>query len=84
MKYKVSNFFPGLPYTQKQLFWISYGQSCCAKYTDEELKEYVLEDTHPPGEFRLIGSITNNEDFAKDFNCPVGSKMNPIKKCDVW
>jgi len=33
---------------------------------------------------RVIGSISNSEDFAKAYRCPLGSKMNPQHKCAVW
>ena len=34
----------------------------------------------------LQGSFSNMAEFAKDWNCPVGSNMNPPKesKCEVW
>ena len=59
-------------------------QCKCSKYRDENIKYQVLNGKHPPGEFRIIGSISNNEDFARDFNCPLRSKMNPKKKCSIW
>ena len=59
-------------------------QGWCSVKTDEAQKTQILRDTHSPQAFRTIGSLSNNEDFAKDFNCPKGSKMNPEKKCTVW
>ena len=74
----------GLAYTPQQMFWVSYAQLWCSKYHDSALRELILTDYHSPGEFRVIGPLSNNYDFAKDFNCPVGSRMNPEKKCSVW
>lgn len=34
--------------------------------------------------FRVIGSLQNSEAFSKAYNCPVGSFMNPEKKCRIW
>ena len=48
------------------------------------MKESLVTDTHSPEEFRIVGPFSNRPEFAKDFNCPVGSKMNPRKKCSVW
>jgi len=75
---------PGHDYTARQMFWISYGQVWCIKYKDGELKSMISTDEHSPGEFRIKGPLSNNPDFAKDFKCKVGSRMNPAKKCTVW
>ena len=53
-------------------------------YRDEKLKNQVLTGQHAPSEFRIKGPLRNNEDFARDFKCASGSKMNPEKKCNVW
>ncbi|XP_044005700.1 neprilysin-11-like [Aphidius gifuensis] len=74
---------PGLDYNSKQLFWISYANKWCEKVTIEGSKS-VLLDSHAPSEFRVIGPLSNMKEFSIDFQCPIGSKMNPIKKCTVW
>ena len=39
---------------------------------------------HSPGGYRILVPLSNNDGFAKDFNCKVGTRMNPEKKCKVW
>ena len=39
---------------------------------------------HSPGIFRIIGVLSNSEDFAKEYNCPKNSPMNPETKCTIW
>ncbi|RHZ42870.1 hypothetical protein DYB26_013406, partial [Aphanomyces astaci] len=69
--------------TGEKMFWIRYGQSWCEKTRDEYL-QLLLTNPHPPRRLRLIGSVQNSVDFAKVFNCPMDSPMNPIKKCVLW
>lgn len=75
---------PGLKYNEKQLFWISLAQSRCTVGRDEYNKNKILTGYHAPNEFRIIGVVNNLPEFAYDFNCPEGTKMNPTKKCQVW
>ncbi|KAI5630567.1 VLP3p-3, transcript variant X1 [Venturia canescens] len=75
---------PGIDKTPKQMFWLSAANVWCAKYTREDLRSRVISDVHSPSEFRVLGSFSNMLEFANDFQCPVGSKMNPIKKCSFW
>jgi len=77
---------PGLNYTQNQLFWISAANVWCAKYRPKALKLRVLTGVHSPDKFRVQGPLSNMNEFARDFHCPVGSNMNPPKeeKCQVW
>ena len=75
---------PGLNYSPLQLFWITAANVYCAKYRPEYLKDLITTDPHSPVEFRIRGPFSNRPEFAKDFNCPLGSTMNPDKKCSVW
>ncbi|XP_070505178.1 neprilysin-2-like isoform X2 [Chironomus tepperi] len=75
---------PGLKYTQNQLFWISEAQIWCSTYRPESMKLYITVNEHSPGQFRVLGPLSNMKEFSKDFNCPIGSKMNPVHKCEVW
>uniref|UniRef100_A0A146LYT5 Neprilysin-2 n=1 Tax=Lygus hesperus TaxID=30085 RepID=A0A146LYT5_LYGHE len=76
---------PGLQnYTPQQMFWMSAATTWCSTYRDETLKNRITTGVHSPAEFRVRGPLSNMEDFSKDFNCPSGSPMNPVKKCTVW
>lgn len=75
---------PGLDYTPQQLFWISAAQTWCSVYRDESMKMRITTGVHSPAQFRVLGPLSNMHDFSKDFNCPEGSEMNPIHKCEVW
>ncbi|GFO20601.1 endothelin-converting enzyme 1 [Plakobranchus ocellatus] len=75
---------PGLNLTQDQLFFLSAAQIWCGKQTKESAILQVDSQDHSPGRFRIIGPLQNSPDFAKAYNCPAGSPMNPEKKCSVW
>ncbi|XP_044013825.1 neprilysin-1-like [Aphidius gifuensis] len=59
-----------LSYNSTQLFWISYANVWCDKNSYDKS--------------RVIDALSNMLAFSDDFKCPIGSKMNPIKKCTVW
>ncbi|KAG9409223.1 hypothetical protein AC1031_019481 [Aphanomyces cochlioides] len=69
--------------TGEKLFFLSFAQSWCAKYTDAGLQTQLL-DVHPPGRFRVYGALQNNANFARVFNCCANTFMNPAKKCTLW
>ena len=68
----------------KQIFWISYAQLGCIKYRDAAIRREIETAPHSPGKYRILGPLSNSLHFARDFNCPTGSGMNPEKKCKVW
>jgi predicted metalloendopeptidase len=76
---------PGLEqFTADQIFFLSYANLWCGVETPERLEEQILTDPHSPSRFRVIGPLSNNEDFAREFSCPVGSPMNRETDCILW
>ncbi|KAH9495473.1 hypothetical protein Btru_015209 [Bulinus truncatus] len=78
-QYKI---FPGLNLTEDQLFFLGFSQSMCSVYSQP--KKTAMKDFSTYEMYRVIGSLSNSEDFAKAFNCPVNSSMNPENKCQIW
>jgi len=68
-------------YSQKQIFWIAAAHCYCAAYRTEHLINRLQTYPFSAGHFRVIGPRTNSEDFARDFQCAAGTKMNPVEKC---
>ena len=76
---------PGLEkYKPEQIFWISAANTWCSKYHSEYLKDSIMTGGYSSDKFRVIGTLSNIKEFAEDFNCPIGSRMNPIDKCAMW
>ncbi|CAD7084708.1 unnamed protein product [Hermetia illucens] len=75
---------PHLNLTNTQLFFLSFAQFYCQVTKPGSSLVSTLTDEHASGKNRVIGTLSNFEEFSKEFNCPVGSKMNPAKKCRVW
>ncbi|KAK3784346.1 hypothetical protein RRG08_053831 [Elysia crispata] len=81
---KEEPLLPGLGFTHNQIFFINFAQMWCVLSRDAALIGSIRTGVHSPGKFRVIGSAQNSPDFAKAFNCPSGTYMNPKKKCTVW
>lgn len=75
---------PGVSLNSRQLFFMGFAQVWCSVNTPEALRLQILQDPHSPSIYRVIGTLSNSYEFAREFNCPLGSPMNPEKKCTVW
>ncbi|XP_041978385.1 neprilysin-4-like [Aricia agestis] len=75
---------PGLNHTHKQLFFLNFAQVWCGAMRPEAMRNKLKTTVHSPGRFRVVGTLSNSEDFAREWNCPPGSSMNPVNKCSVW
>lgn len=75
---------PGLNYNQRQLFWISTAQLHCSISKDYYNEALINTEEFSPPPFRVNGILVNLPEFAYDFNCPVRTRMNPTKKCQLF
>ncbi|XP_022180671.1 neprilysin-2-like [Myzus persicae] len=73
-------------YSNDQLFFLSYANVWCQNPEDENSEQIdpLRNDEHSPSAIRVIGSLRNSAEFADVWKCPVGSPMNPSKKCSMW
>jgi len=78
----------GLNLNTKQLFWVGYAQTHCLydyEYTPTFEDALTYEgNSHTPVPWRVNTVLSNQKKFAEDFECPVGSKLNPTERCIVW
>ncbi|XP_011861287.1 PREDICTED: neprilysin-like [Vollenhovia emeryi] len=70
--------------TNNQLFFLSFANLWCEGGETSSIITSAKSDEHSTGRLRVIGSVSNSQDFAEAYNCPVGSAMNPEKKCHIW
>ncbi|XP_053947508.1 neprilysin-4 [Anastrepha ludens] len=80
----VDERLPGIDMTGEQLFFLNFGQVWCGAMRPEAVRNKLNTAIHSPGRFRVIGTLSNSRDFAREFKCPEGSPMNPVHKCSVW
>lgn len=74
---------PGLDYTVQQMFWISAATNECRIFKSEFLQKDVLRSAYWP-EARTVVTFSNFRKFANDFQCKIGTAMNPRQKCNLW
>ncbi|XP_041850374.1 endothelin-converting enzyme-like 1 isoform X1 [Melanotaenia boesemani] len=75
---------PGLKYTHEQLLFIAFAQNWCMKRRSQSIYLQLLTDKHAPEHYRVIGSVSQFDEFSRVFHCPKGTPMNPVDKCSVW
>ncbi|XP_060756800.1 phosphate-regulating neutral endopeptidase PHEX isoform X2 [Neoarius graeffei] len=76
---------PGVGLTNNQLFFLSYAHVRCSSYRPEAARDQILSGAHSPPKYRVIGAMSNFEEFRKTFNCPTTSIMNRgAESCRVW
>ncbi|CAO4381223.1 unnamed protein product [Caenorhabditis nigoni] len=66
-----------------KLFFHLTALNWCSPRSTVTLAEQLKRE-HPTNNFRVNGVFQNMKSFADAFNCPVGSHMNPKKKCELF
>lgn len=84
-KKNAQNKLPQLEqFTPEQLFFLAYAHKRCGRYRTLEDKKIVLNyEPYLPGNYRVNVPLSNLKQFSAAFHCPLGSKMNPIKYCQL-
>ncbi|XP_027697120.1 kell blood group glycoprotein [Vombatus ursinus] len=78
-KHKGETILPSLGLSPYQLFYRSYAQVMCGSPN----LQHAL-DLHSPPILRVHGPLSITPTFARYFNCPRGTPMNPGRRCQLW
>ncbi|KAI8141680.1 hypothetical protein BJV82DRAFT_172618 [Fennellomyces sp. T-0311] len=75
---------PNIDLSPEALFFTSYARTWCSVARPEAAVQLVYTDAHAPERFRVNGILQNSAEFSRVYKCPLGSPMNPEKKCGIW
>ncbi|KAF7261704.1 hypothetical protein EG68_00935 [Paragonimus skrjabini miyazakii] len=79
-----NTILPGEHIDRDKFFYISYAQTFCVKMDEGELfYQLFMGDQAVPREIIVNHILSELPDFAAVFQCPIGSKMNPEKRCSA-
>ncbi|XP_067010330.2 endothelin-converting enzyme homolog [Anabrus simplex] len=70
-------------FSHEQLLFLGFANLWC-QASKPAYDDAILRDRHSPAKFRVLGTLSNTPDFAKAWNCPANSTMNPKNKCIIW
>lgn len=71
-------------FTYKQRFFLGWAQVWQMNQNDEYTQNQVLTDPHSPGEYRVIGPLSNMKEFQEAFSCSDSDKMVRANKAIIW
>jgi putative endopeptidase len=88
LKKKLDGTTPALidGYTWQQRFYLGWANVWKQNINDDELKNRLITDVHSPGEYRVLGPLSNIAEFQEAFGCPDGCKMSKKKEemIKIW
>ena len=71
-------------FTPEQRFFLGFANVWCQNVTEQTARQLAQTDTHSPGEFRVVGTISNMEEFKEAFGCKAGQAMVRENACRAW
>jgi putative endopeptidase len=71
-------------FTPDQRFFLGFANVWCQNVTEAAARQRAQTDPHSPGEFRVIGSVSNMPEFAQAFGCKAGQPMVRENACRAW
>jgi len=83
-EYKSGKLVKG--FTPAQRFFIGYAQLWKIKYTEEEMKNRIANDSHSPGMYRVNGPLMNCPEFFEAFDVKESDPMRneEVKVSKIW
>lgn len=72
--------------TPEQRFFIGWAQVWKTNMRPEALRQMVLTNTHSPGNYRVLGPLSNMTEFYKAFDVKPGNKMyrEDSQRAKIW
>ncbi len=71
-------------WTNRQRFFLSYGNSWCEQMRPEALRTMVLTNPHTYPKYRVNNTVANMPEFQQAFGCKKGQPMAHNNACHVW
>jgi len=72
-------------FTADQRFFLGFAQIWCTNARDDSRRTQALTDYHSLPEYRVNGTLSNSEAFAKAFHCKATDPMvRGEKACRIW
>uniref|UniRef100_W8BR78 Neprilysin-2 n=1 Tax=Ceratitis capitata TaxID=7213 RepID=W8BR78_CERCA len=76
--------FTQLNFNNEQLFFISFAQLWCDDVQSFFRTALAAADSHAPGMYRVIGALSNFQEFSWVFKCSQDAPMDPEFKCAIY
>jgi len=62
-------------FTPEQRFFLGFANVWCENGTEQSARQLAQTDPHSPGRFRVIGTVSNMDEFRDAFSCKAGQPM---------